>query len=237
MSRREVQPLYLLADSQLLFWKGPSGPFLSGIIKASDISAPRIAYIGASNGDSAEAHSIFAAAVTELTSATAHHVRASYPPEDREFLETANVVVLAGGDIEVGWNAFTRTGMREQIRNLYRGGALVIGVSAGAVQCGTHAALSDERGAHRLVETFGFVPYIIDVHDEKQHWQRLSTTIHLLEGGAAGLGIPSGGGLMVHADGSLEPIRSSIDCYTFSKGKLQHVVAAATPASSGAVSS
>jgi cyanophycinase len=232
MSRREVQPLYLLADSQLLFWRGPSGPFLSGIVKASDLSAPRIAYIGASNGDSAEAHSIFAAAVSELTSASTHHVRAAYSAPDREFLETADVVVLAGGDVEVGWNAFTQTGMREQIRNLYLGGAVIIGVSAGAVQCGTHAALSAERGASRLLETFGFAPYILDVHDEKQHWQRLSTTIHLLEGGAAGIGIPSGGGLTVHSDGSLEPIRNSVDCYTFSKGKLQHAVAMPSPAPS-----
>jgi cyanophycinase-like exopeptidase len=224
MSGRERQPLYLLADSQLLFWHGPSGPFLSGILKAGDISAPRIAYIGASNGDSAEAHSIFAAAVSELTSASAHHVRASYSAEDRQFLETADLVVLAGGDVEAGWNAFTQTGMREQIRNLYLGGAVIIGVSAGAVQCGTHATLSAEPSTNRLIETFGFASYIVDVHDEKQHWNRLSSTIHLLEGGAAGLGISSGGGLAVHADGSLEPIRNAVDHYIFSQGKLQHAV-------------
>ncbi len=116
-------------------------------------------------------------------------------------------------------------GMKDQIRNLYLGGAMIIGVSAGAVQCGTHAALSAGSGASRLVETFGFVPYIVDVHDEKQHWQTLSSTIHLLEGGAAGLGIPSGGGLAMHADGSLEPIHKGVDYYTFSKGKLHHAVA------------
>src|SRR5262245_7666334 len=117
MRRSEVQSLYLLADSQLLFWQAPTGPFLSAILKAAGISAPRIAYIGASNGDSAEAHSIFEAAVKQVESAAAHHVRASFSPEDREFLEAANVVVLAGGDVEAGWDAFTRTGMRQQIRN------------------------------------------------------------------------------------------------------------------------
>jgi cyanophycinase-like exopeptidase len=225
MSRREARPLYLLADSQLLFWRGRTGPFLREIVNASNISAPRIAYIGASNGDSPEARAIFAAAVSELPCATAHHVRASCRAKDREFLETANVVLLAGGDVEVGWSIFVQTGMRDQIRNLYLGGAMIIGVSAGAVQCGTHAALSAEPGASRLVETFGFVPYIVDVHDEKQHWQRLSSTIHLLEGGAAGLGIPSGGGLAMHADGSLESIRKGVDYYIFGKGKLQHAVA------------
>jgi cyanophycinase-like exopeptidase len=226
MSRREVQSLYLLADSQLLFWRGPSGPFLESILKTADILAPRIAYIGASNGDSEDAHSIFAAAAAQVEGASAHHVRASYSAEDRQFLETANVVVLAGGDVEVGWNTFTRTGMHDQIRDLYLDrGAVIIGISAGAVQCGTHAALSAESGASKLVGTFGFVPYIIDVHDEKQHWERLSSTIHLLEGGRSGVGIPSGGGLAAHADGSLEPIRNSVDFFIFNEGQLQHAVA------------
>jgi cyanophycinase len=230
MSNREPQPLYLLADSQLLFWSSPAGPFLSSILKGSEISEPRVAYIGASNGDSAEAHSIFAAAVDQLAGASAHHVRASYSAKDREFLESANVVVLAGGDVEVGWKAFTSTGMAEQIKKLYRDGAVIIGVSAGAVQCGKHAALSVERGSSRLIETLGLVPYIVDVHDEKDGWRGLSTTILMLEGAAAGLGIPSGGGLAVHADGTLEPIRNSADHFMFSNGKVRHDVLMPEPA-------
>jgi len=229
MSSREVQPLYLLADSQVLFWHSPAGPFLPTILKSSELAEPRIAYIGASNGDSKEAHTIFAAAAEQVKGARAHWVRSSYEAEDREFLETADVVVLAGGDVEAGWNIFNKTGMAQQIKTLYKSGAVIIGVSAGAVQCGTHAALSVERGTSRLVEMFGFVQFIVDVHDEKQQWHTLSSTIHLLEGGAMGLGIPSGGGLAVYPDGTLEPVKSPVDHFTFSDHKLRRAVLVPEP--------
>ena len=223
MACREVQPVYLLADSQLLFWHGRSGPFLKTIL--SGISPhPRIAYVGASDGDSAEGHSIFKAAVEQIDSARPHHVRASYPDEDREFLETADVIVLAGGDVETGWNAFNQTGLRKQIRERYLDGALIIGVSAGAVQCGSHAAVSRPRRTTSLIETFGFAAYIVDAHDEKNEWVTLATTVHLLEGGAEGLGIPAGGALAVHPDGTLEPIRRAVDQYTYRDGRVRHTV-------------
>jgi cyanophycinase len=221
---RDVLPLYMLADSQLLFWTGPNGPLLASLLKENGITSPRVAYIGASNGDSAEAHSIFAAAMDQLGSVTAHHVRASYSDEDREFLETADVILLAGGDVESGWNTFQRTGMRKQIENLYHDGTLLIGVSAGAVQCGSHTSVPSECGTRRLIETFSFAAYIVDVHDEKQDWQRLSSTIHLLEGGTIGLGIPSGGGLAMHPDGMLEPIRQGVHQFTYSEGRLRHAM-------------
>jgi cyanophycinase-like exopeptidase len=230
---RKVKPVYLLADSQLLFWQGRAGPFLSSILKDCGISTPRIAYIGASNGDSAEAHSIFMAAVGQLETVTAHHVRVSYAGADREFLETTDVIVLAGGDVEKGWNAFTQTGMRDTIRNRFEGGAVIIGVSAGEVQCGSHAVLPGEQSTSRLIETFGFAPYVVDAHDEKADWQWLSSAVHLLEGGVIGLGIPCGGGLATHPDGTLEPIRKAVDCFIVRQGNLMREVLMAEKVESG----
>ncbi len=224
MSMREVQPIYLLADSQLLFWKGSDGPFLASVCQAGEIPAPRIAYVGASNGDSPEAYAIFTAALEQLETVSVHQVQTSFSAEDREVLEKADVIVLAGGDVEAGWNVFTQTGMREPIESRYREGAVLVGVSAGAVQFGTHAALGSEGGGSRLIETFGFVPLIVDVHDERQDWQRLASTIHLLEGTAMGVGIPSGSGLVAHPDGTLEPIRHQVEEFSFSDGKLVHAV-------------
>src|SRR5687768_3045158 len=111
MAYREVQPLYLLADSQILFWQSLTGPYLKSILGSSKVPAnPKIAYIGASNGDSPEAHAIFAAAIEQLDSPRPHHVRASYSADDRKFLGAADVVVLAGGEVETGWNAFMQSG-------------------------------------------------------------------------------------------------------------------------------
>jgi cyanophycinase-like exopeptidase len=229
VSTPELQPIYLLADSQLLFWKSRGGPFLPAIFKGAGITEPRIAYLGASNGDSSEAYSIFAAAVEGLKGARTHHVRASYSDADRKFLESASVLVLAGGDVEAGWNAFTQAGVSEQIKARYRDGAVVIGVSAGAVQCGSHAAVWSETGEGRLIEMLGLVPFIVDVHAEKEHWQKLSGTIRLMEGAASGVGIPSGGGLAVHPDGTLEPLRRAAEQFEFVEGKFRHAMLVQEP--------
>ncbi len=57
-----MQPIYLLADSQLLFWKENGNLFLSSI-KALLHSHPKAAYIGVSNGDAPEFYAIFIAAM------------------------------------------------------------------------------------------------------------------------------------------------------------------------------
>lgn len=72
VSARGVQPLYLLADSQLLFWKSSAGPFLASIFQASTSPALNVAYIGASNGDSPEAYSFFKAALDQLEVRSTH---------------------------------------------------------------------------------------------------------------------------------------------------------------------
>jgi hypothetical protein len=212
--------LYLLADSQLLFWNDGTRPFLASMLEATAKPTPSVAYIGASNGDSPEAYSILVAALDQLEIGSPHWVRASFPAADRQALRTADVIVLAGGDVEAGWNVFTRSGMREEIESRYRAGAVLVGVSAGAVQIGTHAALTGDDGSFRLVETFGFVRAIVDAHDENNDWHRLASTIELLEGAATGIGIPRGSGLIAHSDGTLEPIRHAAYEFTSNQGKL-----------------
>src|SRR5438477_385192 len=71
------QPLYLFADSQPLFWRG--GAFLAGLCQAAGNSQPNVAYIGASSGDSPDAHGIFSAAFEQIGTRRTHWVRAAYP--------------------------------------------------------------------------------------------------------------------------------------------------------------
>jgi hypothetical protein len=48
------QPLYLFADSQLLFWKPQGKLLLEGVVAGHEDQPPAAAYIGASNGDREE---------------------------------------------------------------------------------------------------------------------------------------------------------------------------------------
>ena len=60
----QLQPLYLLADSQLLFWKRQDRLLLEAALDALARDTPlSAAYIGASNGDRPEFYGIFKAAV------------------------------------------------------------------------------------------------------------------------------------------------------------------------------
>jgi cyanophycinase-like exopeptidase len=222
MSQPDLQPLYLLADSQPLFWRG--GTFLTDLCQAGGNTKPNVAYIGASNGDSPEAHGIFEAAFDQVANASTHWVRAGFSGEDRCFLESADVLVLAGGDVEAGWNVFTATGMRELIEKRYRAGAVLVGVSAGAVQFGKYASVPDANGGQKLLETFGLIDFIVDVHDEKRDWQALAATIQLLEGTARGLGIPHGAALIAHADGTFEPAGRAVEEFVLTEGRLRRSV-------------
>ncbi len=208
-SAAQRQPLYLLADSQLLFWKRQGRPFLdtvlAGLIRDTPICA---AYIGASNGDRPEFYDIFEAAVDAVGVTDRRMIESSFPADDRAFLERARLVVLAGGDVRRGWKTFEETGMKDAILSRYARGAVLLGISAGAVQLGRYGiAETPESSASDLLEVFDLVPAVVDTHDEGAGWRRLSRAIGSLEGRAAGLGIPSGGGVIVHPDTTIEPVR------------------------------
>ena len=134
----QLQPLYLLADSQLLFWKRQDRPLLEaaaldGLARGTPLSA---AYIGASNGDRREFYEIFEAAVDATGITDRRMIDSSFGPDDRVFLERAQLIVLAGGDVRLGWNTFEKTGMKDVILSRHAKGSVLVGISAGAVQLG-----------------------------------------------------------------------------------------------------
>jgi cyanophycinase len=110
--------------------------------------------------------------------------------------------------VGLGWRTFEETGMSEAILDRRANGAVLVGISAGAIQLG-HGA-------------FDLVPRVIDVHDESAGWETLSTTIESLRGAAVGLGIPSGGGVVVHPDGTIEPVRRPAHEFRFDGTRVIH---------------
>jgi cyanophycinase len=218
----DIQPLYLLADSQLLFWRRGGKLLLEGVCAGRTIPA---AYIGASNGDIKEFYSIFAGAMDALGITERRMISAAFDAQEREFLERAQLIVLAGGDVQRGWNTFEKTGMKEVILARYAQGAVLVGVSAGAVQLGRRAVAETEASAAlQVIDAFNLVPAVIDVHDERREWARLSRTVHMLEGEITGLGIPTGGGLVAHPDGTLEAVRRPVDEFSWDGTQIRHSV-------------
>ncbi|MDT7793009.1 MAG: dipeptidase [Mycobacterium sp.] len=220
----QLQPLYLLADSQLLFWKRQDRLLLEaaldGLARDTPLSA---AYIGASNGDRPEYYGIFEAAMDAIGITDRRMIDSSFRTYDRAFLERAQLIVLAGGDVSLGWNTFEKTGMKDVILDRYAHGAVLVGISAGAVQLGRYGIVeTPESSTTELLDLFKLVPVLIDTHDERAEWARLSRTIHVLAGAATGLGIPSGGGVIVHADATIEPLRRPAHEFRFEGPRVTH---------------
>ena len=202
----ERKPLFLLADSQPLFGNG-SDTLLRSLQESLRVSARNItkaAYIGASNGDSPEFFELFVAAMDRVNLHESRLIRAEFGSEDRQFLESADLLLLAGGDVDNGWEIMTNTGMDAAITRKYYDVALVIGVSAGAMQLGMGWHGKD-GGA--VCGALKLVPYYIGVHGERDDWSQLRKLVEAREEYAKGFGIPLGGALIYHADMSIEAIR------------------------------
>jgi cyanophycinase len=217
-----MQPIYLFADSQLLFWRNQDGLFLDSIRKLIDGSAlkPKAAYVGASNGDDPAFYSIFEAAMEGIGIKDCRMILSSLPADDRLFIDDSDIILLAGGDVERGWNVFKETGLKEVIIRKYYEGSVLIGISAGAVQLGLFGLSEEEESANRLIDTFKLIPFIISAHEEREEWISLKGAIQLFNGSIKGIGIPTGGGLVYHPDHSIEAIRYPSYELTMRDGEL-----------------
>lgn len=210
-----IKPIFLLADSQLLFWRDEDGPFLGRARALLDTAeetaerggrAPRAAYLGASNDDAPEFFDLFTSAMEQIGIAECRHVPARPAPEDLDFLAGADLVLLAGGSVERGWRAWKEAGLDQKLVERYYGGALLIGISAGAVQLGL---MGWDDAGDKTLDMLRIVPFVVDAHDEPG-WARLHKAVQRAGEHGRGLGIPSGAGAIYHPDYSVEPVRHAI---------------------------
>lgn len=218
------QPIYLFADSRLLFRSDGGSLFLDSVRRLVTRDSPGAAYLGASNGDAPEYYSIFEAAMAGVGVHNCRMIPRSFPAEDQSFLNEADLILLAGGDVGRGWDVFVETGIKEFIIRRYYEGAVLMGVSAGAVQLGLYGLVERGASAVGLVGTFGLVPFVIDAHDEGRKWGRLRRAIRLLDGTAKGIGIPTGGGLIYNPDRSVEAIRRPLHELSAEGGEVRDVL-------------
>jgi peptidase E len=204
-----IKPIFLLADSQLLFLRGEDDSVLARGRKLFDEDEPgteiRAAYIGASNDDAQEYYDLFVAAMDAAGIRQTRHIYAEPTQTDRDFLDEANLILLAGGDVKRGWKAIEANGWQQKLIERYYAGALLLGVSAGAVQLGLKG-WTEEDGALKTFDTMRLVPFVVDAHDEPG-WSHLLAMVPRAGEHARGFGIPAGGGAVYHPDYSVEPIR------------------------------
>ncbi len=200
-----IQPIFLLADSQLLFWHRDGELFLERVRRRLAGERPKAAYIGASNGDQPEFYELFRGAVKGIGVTETRMIPSDPAAADSDWLAEADLILLAGGDVRQGWRVMRRNGVYSQLIERYYTGAVLMGVSAGAVQLGLHG-FRETGGGLRLFDTFKLVPLLIDVHAEPD-WPRLHQGLTETEKPTRGLGIPSGAGAVLYPDLTIEPVR------------------------------
>ena len=218
-----IKPLYLLADSQLLFWREAEHAFIAGIREAVDSSDPKAAYIGASNGDDPTFYSIFEAAMESIGISQRRMVLAKPSKDDLAFLQSADLVLLSGGSVEQGWRAFEQNGVKDLIARRRYDGVVLVGVSAGAVQLGLGAMVEPaaESSAVKKAEFFRFAPFYVGAHEEQEDWWNLRMLVNSSQVDARGIGIPMGGGAIYSPDGTLEPIRKPLTEFVKEDGRFR----------------
>lgn len=218
-----IKPLFLLADSQLLFLRESEPTFIQRVREAVDSAEPKAAYLGASNGDDPSFYSIFEAAMQSIGISHCRMVPIHPSADDMAFLQSADLVLLAGGDVEKGWRAFEQNRVKDLLTRRRYDGVVLIGVSAGAMQMGLGGLVEPaaESSAIKKTEFFRFAPFYVGAHEEQHEWWNLKLVIDSSQVDARGIGIPMGGGATYFPDGALEPIRKPLTEFLKEDGQLR----------------
>jgi peptidase E len=196
-----LNPIFLLADSELLFRRENGHLLLERVARTRH--RMKAAYVGASNGDNPDFYAIFVAAMEGVGLFDCRMIPAVLSETDLAFLNSADIILLAGGDVEVGWRAFLDNGLSNHIVRKHNEGATLIGISAGAVQLGLCGLAADGS----LIETFKLVPFIIGAHEESDNWETTTKLLRLFGSNVRALGLPKGGGAIYHPDHTVESLR------------------------------
>ncbi len=220
------KPLFLFADSQPLFWRDESGElFLRRIREAldDDVEEPRAAYIGASNQDRPEFYELFRGAMESIGVTNTKMIPSEPTQEESAYVGRAHIILLAGGDVHHGYKVMEENGLATKVVQRHQEGAVIMGVSAGAVQIGLFGPPEENAKSPELPTLLKILPFFIDVHDDPE-WPRMMSLMPKAGEHIRGFGIPTGGGAIFHPDMTLEPIRHPLTEFKFSRGRVRHAL-------------
>ncbi len=210
-------------------------PVLVRAIESAGANHPSIAYVGAASGDN---RSFFAMIAAYLKLCGAGNValaamagRRADLGKTRALLEESDMILVSGGDVEAGMEIVEERGMLQPLRDLYRAGKPYLGISAGSIMIARQWIRwedEDDDSSARLFPCLGIADVLCDTHGEGDEWEELRALIALCPDGTAGYGIPTGAGLVVAPDGSLEALGRAADVFV-SRGRAAMPAPPVTP--------
>ncbi len=208
--------IYLLAGGHQRTRSGPD-PLLVQMFEHLAIPSPRLAYLGAANGDDPDFFIRMKQIVVEAGAGRVESVplvgASRVSAEAGRVLEQADLIYVGGGDVEDGMRALAACGADTLLTRLFHEGMPFLGLSAGTIMLGQAWVRwrdpEDDSTAERF-PCLGFAPFLCDTHDESSGWEELKALLAISPKGSVGYGIPSGGAIMVKEDGAVIPL---CDCF------------------------
>ena len=188
---------------------------------------PRVAYIGAANGDRIGFFDMIRPVFIQAGAGTIDFVRlagaSADPAAAKETLRRADVVFLSGGEVEDGINLINKYGLAGLLRELFREDRQFIGVSAGTIMLGEYWVRWEtpgDDGSAELFECLNIIPHTFDTHAEDEDWIELKTALRLMGSGARGYGLPRGGIVSARGDGELANLVNEYLLFEYMDGKF-----------------
>jgi peptidase E len=216
MSEDRSASVYLMAGGYRRAGTNPEAA-LRAILADIGVDRPCVAYVGAANGDDP---GFFRWASGSLAAAGAGRVRlaptarGNADPRQRDRVVVgADVVFVSGGDVSEGMDTIRSAGMEGILRERFRGGAPLIGVSAGSILLGQAWIRWRDPGDDATAEVFpclGIAPLVCDTHEERDDWSELRALLARRQAPAEGFGIPTGAVLQVCPSGELRSWNTSV---------------------------
>ena len=189
---------------------------------------PHVAYIGAANGDNVLFYERMKSFLAQGGAGKVVFVRLAKKRIDAdaamEALSAANVVFLAGGEVEDGMNWLRRHGLVDFLRELHGGGKQFVGVSAGTIMMGAHWVRwenPEDDATAGLFDCLGLVPFVFDTHAEDEDWVELKTALRLMGSGTLGYGVPSGGFVRADSQGKLANLEKACLAFVNDGGQIR----------------
>ena len=221
------KPVYLLAGGR----KGPGTTdlLLKAVFRESGKPHPTIAYIGAANNDNLAFYGLMAGMLRSNGAGRINRILLASakadPAQARKILETADIVFMAGGDVEKGMQIINDKRIGDLLSDLYESGKVFFGSSAGSIILARKWICWRDPADDTTAELFpclGLAPVICDTHGEEE-WEELQALLKLEDDGATGYGIVSGTAIRVWPDSTVEAMGDPVHRYQKQSGLVARI--------------
>jgi len=223
------KPLFLMAGGRGSLER-KTDPVMQAIFEEIGKDSPAIAYVGAASGDNWGFYLMISSWIKKSRKCKINRVVISPKKADldraRSILESSDAVFMSGGDVEAGMTMLEEIGLSGYFRELFTGGKLFFGASAGSIMMAQEWVRwkdPEDDSTAELFPCLGLAPVICDTHAEEDDWEELKAALQLKGTNTRGYGIPSGACMKFYPDGRVVAIGGPVARYIRLEDRVERI--------------